>query len=92
MSASLQILSPSPSGWQPGALSARLPLLWAVVLDAASLLRRFLTGFSATCAAPFPTFYGAGSWAEYCAVNETALVAVPDNVPDEVAAQFFVSF
>jgi hypothetical protein len=36
-------------------------------------------------------FYGAGSWAEYCVVSETALVAVPDNVPDEIAAQFFVS-
>jgi hypothetical protein len=35
-------------------------------------------------------FYGAGSWAEYCVVSETALVAVPDGVPDEVAAQFFV--
>lgn len=35
-------------------------------------------------------FYGAGSWAEYCVVSETALVAVPDNVPDEIAAQFFV--
>ena len=46
--------------------------------------------FGAHPAAPFPMFYGAGSWAEYCVVSETALVAVPDNVPDEIAAQFFV--
>jgi hypothetical protein len=51
---------------------------------------QLLTDSHCPPAAPFPMFYGAGSWADYCVVSETALVAVPDGVPDEVAAQFFV--
>ncbi len=57
----------------------------------ASFSERFPVG-QRVVAAPWPMFYGAGSWAEYCIVPEKALVAVPDSLPDEVAAQFFVSF
>lgn len=56
----------------------------------ASFSERFALG-TRVVAAPWPMFYGLGSWAEYCVVPETTLVAIPDEMPDEVAAQFFVS-
>ncbi|KAK9830034.1 hypothetical protein WJX72_009314 [[Myrmecia] bisecta] len=42
-------------------------------------------------AAPWPMFEGQGTWQQYVAVPERHLVAVPDNVPDEHAAQFWIN-
>lgn len=40
----------------------------------------------------FPGAYsGQGTWQQYSAVPEKSLLAVPDSVPDHVAAQFYVS-
>lgn len=42
-------------------------------------------------AAPFPAQSGNGTWQQYICVQEEALLAVPDVVSDEAAAQYFVS-
>jgi NADPH:quinone reductase-like Zn-dependent oxidoreductase len=42
--------------------------------------------------APFPSVQaGNGTWQQYLVASEDSLVAVPDSVPDESAAQFFVN-
>ena len=41
-------------------------------------------------AAPFPAKTGNGTWQQYLCVSEAALLAVPDAVSDEAAAQFYV--
>ena len=40
--------------------------------------------------APFPARAGNGTWQQYIVVEEGALLAVPDKVSDEAAAQFLV--
>lgn len=35
-------------------------------------------------------FSGQGTWQQFVAVPEDSLLAVPDSVPDHVAAQFYV--
>ena len=42
-------------------------------------------------AAPFPARAGNGTWQQFVVVDEGALLAVPDKVSDEAAAQFLVS-
>lgn len=42
-------------------------------------------------AVPWGTFEGNGTWQQYAVVPEAALIAVPDSVPDESAAQFLVN-
>ncbi|PSC74291.1 NAD(P)-binding [Micractinium conductrix] len=42
-------------------------------------------------AAPFGAAGGNGTWQEYVCVDEGALLAVPDGVSDEAAAQFLVN-
>lgn len=37
-------------------------------------------------------FSGQGTWQQFLAVPEDSLLAVPDTVPDHVAAQFYVGF
>ena len=41
-------------------------------------------------AAPFPATRGQGTWQQYVSVSEEHVLAVPDNVSDEAAAQFLV--
>mmetsp|Transcript_4076 Transcript_4076/g.11823 ORF Transcript_4076/g.11823 Transcript_4076/m.11823 type:complete len:415 (+) Transcript_4076:742-1986(+) len=41
--------------------------------------------------APWPLYFGQGSWAQYCSVAEDVLVVVPDSISDAVAAQFFIN-
>lgn len=42
--------------------------------------------------APFPTVEGGiGTWQQYLVVPESCLVAVPDSVSDETAAQYYVN-
>ncbi|KAK9829662.1 hypothetical protein WJX72_007192 [[Myrmecia] bisecta] len=42
-------------------------------------------------AAPWPTFHGQGTWQQYVVVPEKHLVLVPDEVPDQEAAQFWIN-
>eukprot|EP00891_Asterochloris_glomerata_P005555 jgi/Astpho2/5555/Aster-02815 len=42
-------------------------------------------------AAPWNHFAGAGTWQQYVNVPEESLVAVPDSVSDEAAAQFLIN-
>ncbi|KAK9829079.1 hypothetical protein WJX72_003772 [[Myrmecia] bisecta] len=42
-------------------------------------------------AAPWPTFQGEGTWQQYVAVPEQHLVAVPDSLSDQAAAQAFIN-
>ena len=42
-------------------------------------------------ACPWPTKTGNGTWQQLCAVPESLLLAVPDSVSDEAAAQFLVN-
>lgn len=42
-------------------------------------------------ASPFPARSGHGTWQQYICVGEDVLLAVPDGVSDEAAAQFLVS-
>jgi NADPH:quinone reductase-like Zn-dependent oxidoreductase len=50
---------------------------------------RFSVGQRVAVATPYKL--GNGTWAEYAAFAETDLIAVPNTVSDEDAAQFFVS-
>ncbi|KAK9829316.1 hypothetical protein WJX72_005163 [[Myrmecia] bisecta] len=42
-------------------------------------------------AAPWPTFQGEGTWQQYVAMAEKHLVAVPESLSDQAAAQAFVN-
>ncbi|CAL8467965.1 g7503 [Coccomyxa elongata] len=42
-------------------------------------------------AAPWNTLPGDGSWQQYTVVPEAVLIAVPDNVSNESASQFFIN-
>lgn len=42
-------------------------------------------------ATPFDTAKGQGTWQQYVVLPEEKLMAVPDSLSDETAAQFFVN-
>lgn len=49
------------------------------------------TGSARVVATPWNTKDGDGTWQQYVAINESALHAVPDELDDEAACQFFVN-
>jgi NADPH:quinone reductase-like Zn-dependent oxidoreductase len=54
-------------------------------------LQKHLLAGQRVTAAPFNTKTGQGTWQQYACVPQERVLAVPDRVSDEAAAQFVVS-
>ena len=80
-------------GWSPSEGSIPIPGLEGTgVVDALGEgVTKFTVG-QRVVGTPFPSVVGGvGTWQQYLIATEQTLAAVPDSVPDEAAAQFWVN-
>lgn len=85
----------SVQGVYPGFTPKELPAVpglegMGVVVKNGRGASKHQTGQRVT-AAPFPAAIGQGTYQQYVCVDEAALLAVPDAVTDEAAAQFYIN-
>lgn len=78
-------------GFQPESLPAVPGLEGVGVVEAAGPGATKFTAGQRVVACPWPTKTGNGTWQQLCVVPESLLLAVPDSVSDEAAAQFLVN-